>query len=776
MSHLKTLIFGLMALLYSTWVSALGLGEIVLNSSLNEPLSAEVALLNIGDLGEAEMLVNLASKADFVLAGADRDFLLLDLKFNIDLSNKTKPIIRISSSKPIREPYLDFLIELQWSSGRLLREYTLFLDLPVFADDRSSSVVRTSNRNNSSSAKKKTNIAPASAKTSVKTPANVTTNNNFSVSADSYRVQSGDTLWGVASKSRPQDSSLQQTMQAIYERNAHAFVKGNMNVLRKGALLDIPGPGAIRAVDDQTARRRVAESAEELQRQAEARALVDSGQGVAAAAEPAESEGVLRLLSPNVAGGSSGIAGLGEQTNGELIENELAIAREEVTKSTRENLELREKIVKLEEQLATMGRLVELNDDQLSAMQAGLGKEESTDLGVGVEELGLDSTTVEAPNLGEEGPGEDLIEIDDEATVADNTGVTLAEGEIEQADDLSSEFADADAEAVVIGDESSLGGTGIVQETAETGLIATLRNNLVVIAGVLLIIVLGVFFLLSRRDAGTGENQLPSLEAARLASVGASAGAGASLLEETAPLEVVRDIEEVEANDNVLAALQDEIDSIGESDVSENLRELNVQEDSLDETIELSVEPTELDEDLDINDGFDLELDPSITDAFDATDEEVAPDTVIDLDDNLQVLADEDLDINDGFDLELDPSNTDAFDITDEKSAPDEVISLDDGLSDLGDVELDLELEAVDEDVEVEPKTVGELSEFDDFDIDADLDSLIEGDEVSTQLELAQAYLDMGDKDGAKDILNEVMGTGDEGQQAQAQELIKQIS
>ena len=124
---------GACALLLSQIAVAIGLGEIRPDSAMDERFKAEIELLNIGDLNENQMAIGLAPPEDFENAGVDRDFQLADLKFRLDLSNQSRPVIRISSRRPIREPYLNFLVELRWPSGRLLREYTVLLDLPTFA-------------------------------------------------------------------------------------------------------------------------------------------------------------------------------------------------------------------------------------------------------------------------------------------------------------------------------------------------------------------------------------------------------------------------------------------------------------------------------------------------------------------------------------------------------------------------------------------------------------------------------------------------------------------
>lgn len=119
--------------LYLSDAYAIGLGEITLRSSLNEPLRAEIQLVQLNDLSENELRVALASEADFAKAGVDKDFMLNSLRFTLDLSDPKKPKVVVSTQQPVREPYLNFLLEVQWPSGRLLREYTLLMDLPAYS-------------------------------------------------------------------------------------------------------------------------------------------------------------------------------------------------------------------------------------------------------------------------------------------------------------------------------------------------------------------------------------------------------------------------------------------------------------------------------------------------------------------------------------------------------------------------------------------------------------------------------------------------------------------
>ena len=102
--------------LSSGMAHALGLGEVTLQSALNQPLVAEIELLEVRDLASNELLPTLASPEAFTKAGVDRQYFLTDLKFTPVLKPNGKSVIRVTSSKPMREPYLNFLVK---CSGRM---------------------------------------------------------------------------------------------------------------------------------------------------------------------------------------------------------------------------------------------------------------------------------------------------------------------------------------------------------------------------------------------------------------------------------------------------------------------------------------------------------------------------------------------------------------------------------------------------------------------------------------------------------------------------------
>ena len=110
--------------------NAVGLGDIVLESHLNQPLKARISLVKVGDLTEQQVLVKLASAQDFAARNMTREFLYQSIKFTVNLKHPAGPSVILTTDQLIKEPSLDLLVELSSPNGKLLRSYTLLLDNP----------------------------------------------------------------------------------------------------------------------------------------------------------------------------------------------------------------------------------------------------------------------------------------------------------------------------------------------------------------------------------------------------------------------------------------------------------------------------------------------------------------------------------------------------------------------------------------------------------------------------------------------------------------------
>ncbi|KTC14645.1 hypothetical protein AO390_20840 [Pseudomonas marginalis ICMP 11289] len=111
--------------LSSGMAQALGLGELSVKSTLNQPLVAEIELTDAQGVNAAQVVPSLATTADFAQAGITRQAFLNDLSFTPVINANGRSVLRITSSKPVREPYVKFLVQVLWPNGRLLREYSL---------------------------------------------------------------------------------------------------------------------------------------------------------------------------------------------------------------------------------------------------------------------------------------------------------------------------------------------------------------------------------------------------------------------------------------------------------------------------------------------------------------------------------------------------------------------------------------------------------------------------------------------------------------------------
>ncbi len=428
------LVLSIVGLFYSGFVSALGLGEITLKSQFNQPLNAEIRLLKVRDLSKDEIFSALASRDDFKRAGVDRLFLLSSLKFEVVLDNPAKPFIRVTSSKPIVEPYLNFLVEVQWPSGRLLREYTLLLDLPVFNDSGANAPVAAPSSSVAAPTpaaprpqvrEPQPQVVPPPTKPSrTAAPTRAADNNvvrQTSPRTDSYKVKSGDTLWEIAESTLADSpASINQRMIAIQQANPEAFANGNINHLRNGRVLRIPSAQEVADISSQQASNAVREQNKTWSakaKPAQKAVLTSAAPSTQSTSSTGQPEGRLTLGSADSAQSSKGS---GTSGSGESLQNELAIAKDELARATRQNDELRSRITELESQIETMDNLVSVTSDQLKALQAAAENGE----GIPTDSTPVDNTPID-------GSGDDASV--DEANTSSESIIDATAGTDEQA-------------------------------------------------------------------------------------------------------------------------------------------------------------------------------------------------------------------------------------------------------------------------------------------------------------------------------------------------------
>jgi pilus assembly protein FimV len=368
---------------------ALGLGEIDLQSSLSQPLVAEIELLEVRDLAQTEVIPTLASPEEFNKAGVDRQYFLTDLKFTPIIKPNGKSVIRITSTKPVREPYVNFLVEVLWPNGRLLREYTLLLDPPMYSPapvvtaaprlpvatapaPRPQTVAPTPRPVTPSASTPARPVAPV-APSSAAAPAAAS-----KIDGDQYKTTSSDTLWEIAQRSR-QNGSVHQAMLAIQDLNPGAFLDGNINRLKSGQVLRLPTDAQIKSRSQAEA---IAQVSEQNSAWREGRSVaasssrqLDATKRDSAGAAPAKADAKDSLKLVTADSGKSTAGSDKGKGDSKALNDQLAVTKESLDSSRRESEELKGRMADLQSQLDKAQRLLELKDSQLAKLQAELAQQ-----------------------------------------------------------------------------------------------------------------------------------------------------------------------------------------------------------------------------------------------------------------------------------------------------------------------------------------------------------------------------------------------------------------
>lgn len=339
--------------LSSGMAQALQLGEMTLKSKLNQPLSVEIELLDVGGLTASEITPSLASSQAFVDAGVDRQAFLDQLTFTPVVNPNGRSVVRVTSDKPLPDSYVRFLLQVQWPNGRLMRDYSVLLDPAKFDPPTSAA-----------SAPAPRLSAPAGTASAVSKPAQHTTT-------------ARDTLWEIAEKNR-NGGSVQQTMLAIQALNPNAFVDGNINRLKTGQVLRLPDtvqstalaqPQAIAEVTAQNAAWR--QGRRTATQQVAGKAQLDATKRTETGNAPSSTNAKdnLSLVSAEAAKkGANGKAG-----DSRALSDKLAMTQEQLDTTRRDNEELKSRAADLQSQLDKLQKLIQLKNDQLARLQAEKG-------------------------------------------------------------------------------------------------------------------------------------------------------------------------------------------------------------------------------------------------------------------------------------------------------------------------------------------------------------------------------------------------------------------
>ncbi len=237
MTTCKNLYLFIVLALVARSAVGLGLGELTLGSFVNEPLEARVELLDVGGLQPEDIRVRLATQEDFDRIGVERAYFLTNMQFEV-VFDALGARIHLATDEPLVEPYLDFLIEARWPAGRLLREYTVLVDLPPAV-----AVVEPLRVEGISLTESSSGTGGPSGRSVAAKPAGRQYDRDaqgMPTAGGKYLVTSNDTLWKIASSAALPGVSVEQTMLATVALNPRAFTGGNINGLKAGYVLALP--------------------------------------------------------------------------------------------------------------------------------------------------------------------------------------------------------------------------------------------------------------------------------------------------------------------------------------------------------------------------------------------------------------------------------------------------------------------------------------------------------------------------------------------------------
>ena len=390
-----------------TSAEAAGLGRLTVQSALGQPLRAEVEVTSVSP-DEAESLkARIASPEAFSRVGLQYKEALSGVRMDVE-NRGGRYFIKVTSSRPINDPFVDLVVELSWASGTFSREYTFLLDPPTQQNanqaNRSgnapvagaataaaatgaaasgSNAVRTIDPatgrlvNQERGAQGRSQAASQPAEAKQQPAAQAPAGRDAQSEGGTVTVGQGETLGMIAARVRPASATLDQTIVAIYRTNPTAFIQNNPNLIRQGRTLTIPSEGEIAAIDSTEAGRQLRMAARDFrsykERMAGTTPEVASGNGSSTAS------GAISAKVDDERGGQAGSQDRlelsrsegGKDEQGSAVgarDAEAQVAREAALK------EANSRIAELEKNVGALKSMLELKDKSLADLQAQLEK------------------------------------------------------------------------------------------------------------------------------------------------------------------------------------------------------------------------------------------------------------------------------------------------------------------------------------------------------------------------------------------------------------------
>jgi pilus assembly protein FimV len=416
--HVKRIagtVLALLAMFASFGASALGLGQIEVKSRIGQPLLAEIPIVTSDPTELEQLRAGLASPETFARIGLRPPIgIIADLQFTQALDARGNPVIRVTSTQPVGEPLLTFLVEVDWGQGRLVREYSALIDTPrtvsaplqpdIAAPTVEAPAIIERPAEPSETIATEAQPEPEPAPTEIPTgePAPQDTQAIVpqqqvaiapaprpALDGSDYEVRGGDTLSEIAARVGSA-GTLDQTMIALLRANPDAFIGGNINRLKAGAVLRMPDESAMTELDAQQAsaivhsqaqewrasRRAAPQPADADVASASSSAAVTNGKQVSTpeSAGPRVTDARLEIVPPGAsdatkAGTQSGISAGGE---GAMLQQELTTTRETLAAREAETEDLKSRVAELEKLQQQQQQLIAMKDSELAAAQQQL--------------------------------------------------------------------------------------------------------------------------------------------------------------------------------------------------------------------------------------------------------------------------------------------------------------------------------------------------------------------------------------------------------------------
>jgi pilus assembly protein FimV len=267
------------ALTHHGAAQALALGRVVVQSALGEPLRAEIDVPDINAEEASSLRVGLASPETFRASGMEINAALAGLQISLQRRPDGRSFLRLTSPRPVNEPFVDLIVEANWASGRIVRDYTMLFDppnlrpaprpAPVAPGVSAPPATRAQPVLPSTPLPPVVQAAPAPATVAPASPAAqrerpAAPAPSSSAGGGQVRVEAGDTAGRIAAANRPANVSLDQMLVAMLRSSPNAFIGGNVNRIKAGAVVDLPTAEQAGAVSAGEARQTIAAQSQDF--------------------------------------------------------------------------------------------------------------------------------------------------------------------------------------------------------------------------------------------------------------------------------------------------------------------------------------------------------------------------------------------------------------------------------------------------------------------------------------------------------------------------------